>query len=96
MSNFCIIDLLCVISWLHFFYCRVQSSVLPAATQRIKGLEESGIEGEICVLMEFSSCSSTADASYLNQRYVHTCVSILFPYISYISVSLLTKFGAAN
>ena len=55
---------------------RVQSSVLPAATatHKAKRLEETGIEDEICVLMEFSSCSSASESSTLNQRYVRTCV----------------------
>lgn len=55
---------------------RVQSSVLPASTNthRAKQLEGTGIEGEICVLMEFSSCSSASEFSSLIQRYVLTCV----------------------
>ena len=55
---------------------RVQSSVLPAATatHKAKRLEETGIEDEICVLMEFSSCSSASESSTLNQRYVHICL----------------------
>lgn len=78
---------------LNCFACRVQTSALPSVTDLVSVFEDEveekngegrlrGIPGEICVLLEFSSSSSSRSCgtdidspeSRLGTRYVQSCM----------------------
>lgn len=94
--NFCRHCCAALISFLilNFFICRVQTSALPSVTDGVSVFEDEvgetngegrlrGIPGEICVLLEFSSSSSSnrscgtdvdSPESRLGTRYVQSCM----------------------